>query len=840
MGDDGAMICNRTARREVLLRSGLTGIDYIEVPKILDPNEDQKHIRVYFISNGLNGDAENHLPKASDLVGKIRIEGGVRIRGINVVSVVQVTASPSCLEVIVDQRGDFSTYTLVIDCPDKVDVVFSRCQFSFKAGCPSDFDCQQKSGTAAAPRDEPLIDYMAKDYASFRQALLDFASLRIPGWKERHEADLGVALVELLSYAGDHLSYYQDAVANDSYLETARSRISVRRHAKLIDYPMHNGCNSRVWVAFQVREGSGADGLTLKGPYPSKDMPGMNMPGTRLLTETEFPHCVLDLNQLDAAINQGAVVFETMHDVTLDSAHSEIHFYTWGNEECCLPAGSTRATLRQTNGIGQVVLKPGDVLLFEEWRSGDTGLHADADPAHRHAVRLTSVGETTDPVFGEPHYGSNDPLYKDPELKTDAASPLKLLEIEWAPADALPFDLCLKVVRSEDGSLQPVSVARGNVVLADQGMTLLTEPLDLTVAADRGAALPRLKRTGISFCSPFDPTQPASVQVATDPRNAQPSVTLCENRTTWSQEPDLLQSGPFDPHFVVESEDDGSDRIRFGDGVYGQKPVSLAEMEATYRIGNGSSGNVGAEAIVKIVGEAAQLLGIQEVRNPLPACGGADPETLDQVKSLAPRAFHAELFRAVTEDDYARTTEKHPQVSKAVATFRWTGSWRTVFIAVDPKGQEELTDELRGDVKQFVGGFKLAGYDIEIAPPSYVPLMIEITVCVAASHFQAHVKEAVLDALSNRDLPDGRRGFFHPDDYTFNQPVYLGQLYAALDQVEGVDYAEVTTFQRFGKIAANEKAQGFIPMGLYEIARLDNHPNFRENGILTLVMKGGK
>ena len=44
----------------------------------------------------------------------------------------------------------------------------------------------------------------------------------MPDWQERHVPDIGVALVELLAYVGDYLSYYQDAVATEAYLETAR------------------------------------------------------------------------------------------------------------------------------------------------------------------------------------------------------------------------------------------------------------------------------------------------------------------------------------------------------------------------------------------------------------------------------------------------------------------------------------------------------------------------------------------------------------------------------------------------------------------------------------------
>jgi predicted phage baseplate assembly protein len=97
-------------------------------------------------------------------------------------------------------------------------------------------------------RDEPEINYLARDYASFRQLILDRLALIMPDWQERHVPDLGITLVELLAYAGDHLSYYQDAVATEAYLDTARQRISVRRHARLMDYALHEGSNARAWV----------------------------------------------------------------------------------------------------------------------------------------------------------------------------------------------------------------------------------------------------------------------------------------------------------------------------------------------------------------------------------------------------------------------------------------------------------------------------------------------------------------------------------------------------------------------------------------------------------------
>src|SRR6185312_4621661 len=74
----------------------------------------------------------------------------------------------------------------------------------------------------------------------------------MPDWKERHAADIGIMLVEVLAYVGDYLSYYQDAVATEAYLDTARQRISVRRHGRLVDYVLSEGTNARAFVAVAV------------------------------------------------------------------------------------------------------------------------------------------------------------------------------------------------------------------------------------------------------------------------------------------------------------------------------------------------------------------------------------------------------------------------------------------------------------------------------------------------------------------------------------------------------------------------------------------------------------
>jgi hypothetical protein len=79
--------------------------------------------------------------------------------------------------------------------------------------------------------------------------MFDRLAITLPDWTEQHVPDVFVTLVELLAYIGDDLSYYEDAVATEAYLQTARQRISVRRHARLVDYRLHEGCHARAWSA---------------------------------------------------------------------------------------------------------------------------------------------------------------------------------------------------------------------------------------------------------------------------------------------------------------------------------------------------------------------------------------------------------------------------------------------------------------------------------------------------------------------------------------------------------------------------------------------------------------
>lgn len=83
------------------------------------------------------------------------------------------------------------------------------------------------------------IDYMARDFDSFLTSMHDLIPSKVPEWEEfESQADFGNVLLQLFAHMGDILSYYQDRIANESFLTTAQTRRSIAHHLRLIGYKL--------------------------------------------------------------------------------------------------------------------------------------------------------------------------------------------------------------------------------------------------------------------------------------------------------------------------------------------------------------------------------------------------------------------------------------------------------------------------------------------------------------------------------------------------------------------------------------------------------------------------
>jgi predicted phage baseplate assembly protein len=290
---------------------------------------------------------------------------------------------------------------------------------------------------------------------------------------------------------------------------------------------------------------------------------------------------------------------------------------------------------------------------------------------------------------------------------------------------------------------------------------------------------------------------------------------------------------------VLETEDDGTAWLRFGDGVLGRRPEPDSVFTARYRVGNGPAGNVAADRIVVVLRDGQVDPGLM-ARNPLPARGGVAPEPLADVRVLAPRAFRTELMRAITVEDYAALAQRDPRVQRAAAQLVWTGSRQLVRIAVDQVGAAELDPGLADDIEDAVQPFRRIGHEVEVVQARYVPLRVSLGLLLRPDARRGDVRAAVLDRLSNRILADGSRGFFHPDNLSFGASVQASRLIAAAHAVTGIAAVELRQLERLFEGPDGELERGFLAIGAFEIARLDNDRNFPEHGHLTLQLRGGR
>jgi Baseplate J-like protein len=1093
--------CNEGRKAAVLGYPAINGIDYLELATV---GPAQRTLLITCL---------NPLGSAGAAIkpNNIFITGGESITSIGITWVAPASSPPpfitpaennyfsklpnvdNVLIVRLDNYGDFSPYTLqfvndagaaaqstfpLIETLSNFDPQLASVTFSFKVECGPDFDCAPVAPVCPPQLPTPPpINYLAKDYTTFRQVMLDRMNQLLPSWGATSEADIGVMLAEVVSYACDQLSYRQDAVTTEAYLNTARSRISLRRHARLVDYLVSEGVNARAWVQVNVSPAATAPVvLPRHGVRFYTTMPGM-------------PASLTGLTNEQAALNAGVVVFEPIQEAELYPELNLMNFYTWGDTNCCLPQGATEATLQNS----YTNLAVGDVLIFQEVLGPGTGVAGDADIRHRCAVRLTAVA-TTDAA------GATlvDPLFDTSgnAITSSTQTAQQVTEIRWSTEDALPFPVCISATYTGADNkqvfLKNVSVVFGNVVLADQGLsmppatlgtvpppsmfyapgpgadrctqpapsplpvrfnpTLAFSPLTWTVAqpltgspstpnpvplsatapvsfpdnngfitlqvsADDPSGWPQFfgvvassdssgefdlsvvfaplggaagmsgqvvleKFTGLSLttgssnyagtvlaASQFihvDPSTPSItvptqfpstptylgtssgasgpvdlqdtsgttylILQVTNPRGwpplfsvvsqqqvakpqifnllllytppsglgvpvpviveqflsldlstigqkisaasdlisvetfegepnrslsaadlmqysanqATPAVEVTSNTpgtsdptVKWSAVPDLLGAGPDDTQFVVEIDTDGTASLRFGDGTNGKQPVAGDVFTARYRVGNGTAGNVGANSLVNWTAPATVKPAILSCTNPLPAAGGVDPETAAQIIRRAPQAFMTQE-RAITMQDYVNAVETNSLIEDAAATARWTGAWYTVFIAAEPQANASMSKALRRSLTATANQYRLAGEAVYVEPPQYVPLTVSLTICVDPDYFALDVEQNLKVALGSCMLPDGTPAFFAPSNFELGQPVYLSPIYTAARAVPGVMRVTATVFEPQGQNTRAYLNQGYIPMGPFQVARLDNDPSLPANGRLSLTMEGGK
>ena len=805
----------------------LTGIDFIYV------GPDQEHLDVYFLTAveqlttplpGSLSPEKIHIYSPGGDLTPIAVKGPLNWAVVDGITILQLQTA---------EKGDFSRYRFRID-DARIDPFYNDVDFSFKAGCPSDLDC--KAPEHECPPDEWVdfsVDYLARDFWSLRGALLDFASLRYPNWADRLEADAGNMMAEAMSALGDEMAYYQDRISREAYLETASQRGSMRRHARLVDYNLHDGLGAFVWLDLTVSPANGG----VVNPF--------------ILAGTPFEATGNDGSKTIFEAGRGILEVSDGKKYSVDVARNKLLPHIWDKERVCLPVGSTEMYLEDHL---KASLPFDDIVEGKKdgkWVMLLTSPPDPAQPARVYPVRLITIKDDWDPLSGA-----------------------KITYVQWEDGQALPFEMDMTVL-----------TVRGNIVPATSGLThtafFITGayPADLTPAqqlAFQPFSVSRtVEREGHDGTITHLYTLPGSasalmVWLGADPHTADPEILLREMKFTgaawapagvfWTPQRTLLGVNSSEPESLHFTLDDGSwqrvvgyravdgefehwdyagDKgvtIRFGDGEFGKIPVPGTVFRVDYRLGKGSQDNMAASTLDHPV---TPLAFIDAVTNPMPAIGGMDPETPSALRQSAPQAFRTITYRAVRPEDYADAAEKLDWVQKAGAEFRWTGSWLTAFVTADPQGKAALDDSDRLDLFQQLDRYRQAGREVVIPEPIYADIDLVMEICIMPNMYAGEVKGRILEALLGHKGVRPKPGYFSPDRFTFGTLLERSSLEAAIQQVEGVRAVERVRIRRRGWFGWKDLTMLSYDPGRHAIIRLENDPLHPQRGTLKIYTHGG-
>jgi PAS domain S-box-containing protein len=244
-------------------------------------------------------------------------------------------------------------------------------------------------------------------------------------------------------------------------------------------------------------------------------------------------------------------------------------------------------------------------------------------------------------------------------------------------------------------------------------------------------------------------------------------------------------------------------------------------------------------SLTRVDGTGLDLPNVTSVTNPLPVTNGVDPESLEDIKLLTPEAYRADVLFAVRPEDFGRQAERLPWVQRAQGTFRWTGSWLTAFVAADPLGAFELSDERREELEHLMGCVRQAGREVIVTDPRFLAIDLIIGICVETYAHPGQVIAQVRERLFGRRGARPTKGFFHPDNFTFGTPLRRSALEAAIHDVDGVRAVTSIQMRERGKTRFTELQKLLFEPGPNEVIRIENDPVHPERGTASFFTEGG-
>ena len=260
-------------------------------------------------------------------------------------------------------------------------------------------------------------------------------------------------------------------------------------------------------------------------------------------------------------------------------------------------------------------------------------------------------------------------------------------------------------------------------------------------------------------------------------------------------------------------------------------------MYVRYRVGGGSTTNLGSSTINTVgvlnmvVNGSSPSINNQvttslKVNNPIPALGGKNQPSIEELRNLIRYNFSAQN-RCVTLKDYQSRIALMPGkfgVPFRTGVFEEQNKIKVYMIGLDSSGKlsNTSTTTLRTNIATYLADYRMINDYVEVDNGRVINLSFEIDLFIDKQFPQSQIMAEVIDQVKN---------YMDINKFDMGDDIYLSDLLEIINNVNGVtNVIDMRVFNKFGngEYSLNEIAQPYLDNETREIDLLGQFTLFGE------------
>lgn len=276
----------------------------------------------------------------------------------------------------------------------------------------------------------------------------------------------------------------------------------------------------------------------------------------------------------------------------------------------------------------------------------------------------------------------------------------------------------------------------------------------------------------------------------------------------------------------------------------GITPTANRTMFVKYRTGGGSSTNIGPNTLTTL-GIADIIVNGQSsamnnsvrnsirVNNPIPALGGKDVPSIEELRNLVRYNFSAQN-RAVTIGDYQTRIALMPGefgTPFRCSVFEEQNKIKIYTMGLSSSGTltNQSTTTLQNNVATYLSDYRMINDYIEVSNGKIINLAFEVDLVVDKQYPQTQIMTEVINTI---------KSYFDINKWNMGNDIYLGQLLESINKISGVlNVVDIRVYNKVGgaNYSTNQISQPYINDETRQIDLLGEFKLFGEpNGMFEI------